>query len=234
MATSQEVAAAVALKYLGYPVTISSAGALVEAVAPGSPAEKAGLAPTDIITAIDGKRVRTPADVRRVMSTHRPGDEVELTIRTGRTLDKKRVATTHCTSGPDCDPKRAVFGIIVSSAPQVKLPFPVKIDTGQIGGPSAGLAFALDLVQELGRDITRGYRVAATGELETDGSVQPIGGVKQKTIGVRRAGVDVFLVPAGDNAKEARKYAGDVKIIPVESFQQALHALATLPPKLKK
>ena len=55
--------------------------------------------------------------------------------------------------------------------------------------------------------------------------------MKQKAIGVRRAGVDVFLVPAGDNAKEARKYAGPVKVIPVESFRQALHALATLPTK---
>ena len=55
--------------------------------------------------------------------------------------------------------------------------------------------------------------------------------MKQKAIGVRRAGVDVFLVPAGDNAKEARKWAGPVKVIPVESFRQALHALATLPAK---
>ena len=90
------------------------------------------------------------------------------------------------------------------------------------------------MVEELGHDITRGYKVAATGELDVDGSVSPIGGVKQKAIGVRRAGVDVFLVPAGDNAKEARKYAGPVKVIPVESFQQALRALATLPAKAKK
>ena len=79
--------------------------------------------------------------------------------------------------------------------------------------------------------MTRGYKVAATGQIEPDGSVLPIGGVKQKTIGVRRAGVDVFLVPAGDNAKEARNYAEGVRVIPVESFRQALHALATLPPK---
>jgi len=107
----------------------------------------------------------------------------------------------------------------------------VKIDAGSIGGPSAGLAFALDVLEELGHDVTRGYKVAATGELDTDGTVEPIGGVKQKAIGVRRAGVDVFLVPAGDNAKEARKWAGPVKVIPVESFRQALHALATLAPK---
>ena len=95
----------------------------------------------------------------------------------------------------------------------------------------AGLAFALDLVEELGHDADHGYKVAATGELALDGSVLPIGAVKQKTIGAREAGVDVFLVPAGSNAKVARKYADGVRIVPVQTFPQALHALATLPPK---
>ena len=70
--------------------------------------------------------------------------------------------------------------------------------------------------------------MAATGEIELDGSVLPIGGVKQKVIGARRSGADVFLVPAGENADEARRHAGDLRIIPVESFRQALQALATL------
>jgi len=98
-----------------------------------------------------------------------------------------------------------------------------------VGGPSAGLPFALDVYEQLGHRIDKGLKIAATGELDLDGSVGPIGGVKQKTFGARAAGVDVFLVPAGDNAVEARRYAGGLRIIPVESFQQALHALATLP-----
>ena len=85
--------------------------------------------------------------------------------------------------------------MIVAPGDAGKLPFPVRIDTGSIGGPSAGLAFALDVLEELGHDVDRGYKVAATGEIFPDGSVGPIGGVKQKTIGVRRAKVDVFLVP---------------------------------------
>jgi PDZ domain-containing protein len=84
-------------------------------------------------------------------------------------------------------------------------------------------------MQKLGRNVLRGHRVAATGEMELDGSVAPIGGVKQKTYGVRQAGADVFLVPAGDNARTARRYAGPVRIIPVRTFGQALRALATLP-----
>ena len=129
------------------------------------------------------------------------------------------------------NPKRAVIGVLVGQASQATLPFPVTINAGSIGGPSAGLAFALDILEELGHRVDRGYKVAATGEIFPDGTVGPIGGVKQKTIGARRAGVDVFLVPAGDNAQEARKYAGSLRIIPVESFQQALRVLATLPPK---
>lgn len=235
MARSQDVAAAVALKYLGRKVVFHPMGALVEAVAADSPAAKAGLEPTDIIVAIDGKPVKSTADVRTLMAKHKPGDRVKIGLRNGKEQVTKDVGTTHCmTAPPDCDPKRAIVGILVKTATQIDLPIPVKIDTGQIGGPSAGLAFALDVLEELGHDVTRGYKVAATGELDTDGTVGPIGGVKQKAIGVDRAGVDVFLVPAGDNYEIARKWAGDVKVIPVESFRQALRALATLPPKPKK
>jgi PDZ domain-containing protein len=84
---------------------------------------------------------------------------------------------------------------------------------------------------ELGRNVDHGYTVAATGQMNLDGSVSPIGGVRQKIFGVRAAHVDVFLVPAGDNTAVARRYAGGVRVIPVKSFPQALRALATLPRK---
>ena len=225
MARSQDIAGAVALKYLGYDVTLRAIGALISEVVEGSPAAKAGLQPTDVIVGVDGTTVRTTADLRRLISKHKPGERVRLTVRSGSGLRQVRVGTIAGDQG------RPLIGILVDQATQVKLPIAVRIDAGSIGGPSAGLAFALDVLEELGHDVDRGYRVAATGELEPDGSVIPIGGVKQKAIGVRRAKVDVFLVPAGDNAKEARKYAGGVRVIAVESFRQALQALATLPPK---
>jgi Lon-like protease len=230
MARSQDIAAAVALKYLGYDVKLASHGALVDDVLPESPAARAGIQPTETIVSVDGRPVQTPTDLRRLLSTHRPGDTVRLGVRSAEGFREVRVKT----AADPHDPRRPVIGVFVLEATQAKLPIPVKIDTGSIGGPSAGLAFALDVLEELGHRVDRGYKVAATGQIEPDGSVLPIGGVKQKTIGVRRAGVDVFLVPAGDNAKEARKYAGPVKVIPVESFRQALQALATLPAKAKK
>ncbi len=121
------------------------------------------------------------------------------------------------------------MGFAPDQAAQIKLPIRVSIDASGIGGPSAGLAFALEVMQKLGRNVLRGHRVAATGEMELDGTVAPIGGVEQKTYGVRASGADVFLVPAGDNARTARRYAGPLRIIPVRNFSQALHALATLP-----
>jgi PDZ domain-containing protein len=84
-------------------------------------------------------------------------------------------------------------------------------------------------MQKLGRDVDRGYRVAATGEIELNGAVGAIGGIKQKVFGAKAAGADVFLVPSGDNANEARRYAGNLRVIAVDNFQQALRKLATLP-----
>jgi PDZ domain-containing protein len=124
-----------------------------------------------------------------------------------------------------------VIGVLVEQAAQVDLPVDVDIKSGDIGGPSAGLPFALDILEELGRDVDRGHRVAATGEIELDGTIEPIGGMLQKAIGVKRAGVDIFLVPAGENARDAARYGKGLRIIPVRNFQQALRALATLPPR---
>jgi PDZ domain-containing protein len=225
MARSQDVAGAVALRYLGYRVTLRAIGALVASVFANSPAAKAGLQPTEVIVGVDGEPVRTTRDLRRLISKHEPGQTVSLTVRSGEGMRRIRVGTIKGGHG------RPVIGIFVDQATQVKLPISVRIDAGSIGGPSAGLAFALDVLEELGRDVDRGHRVAATGELEPDGSVEAIGGMKQKMIGARRAKVDVFLVPAGDNAEVARKYAGPVRVLAVESFRQALRMLATLPQK---
>jgi PDZ domain-containing protein len=180
----------------------------------------------DTIVEAAGRPVRTPGELREAMSTVKAGERVVLRIRRGAQTREVTVRTVSVAGDP-----RALIGIHPVQAADIKLPIKVDIDLGNVCGPSAGLPFALDVLQELGRNIDRGYRVAATGELELDGSVSPIGGMRQKVIGVREAGVDVFLVPTGDNAAVARRYAGNLRVIPVENFQQALHALATLPPK---
>ena len=226
MATSQQIAAAVALRALGHKVVVAANGALVVAV---DPAEPAGgkLVPGDVIVAVDGHRVTTTDGARNLLRRHHPGETVTLGVRNAKGL---RTVTIRTVPDPQ-DRKIPIVGVLLEQAAHIKLPFPVTIDTGNIGGPSAGLAFALEVMEKLGRDVDRGYKVAATGEIFLDGEVGPIGGARQKTIGARQSGVDILLVPAGDNAATARKYAGHMRVIAVESFRQALHALATLPPK---
>lgn len=223
MARSQEIAAAVALRELGYTVDIRQSGALIAAVAPHAPAARV-LLPTDVIVGVDGQTVRTVADLRRLIGRHRPGDEVLLSVRGADGLRRVRVRTI---ADPN-DRSRPLIGVLVEPAARIRLPIDVRIDSGNIGGPSAGLAFALEVLDKLGREVDRGHRVAATGQIELDGSVTPVGAIEQKAIGVRRAGADVFLVPA-ENAAEARRYAGGVRVIPVKTLRQALRALATLP-----
>jgi Lon-like protease len=222
MTRSQSIAAAVALRSAGYKVVAKPTGVLIEQVAGDVPA--AGkLLPTDVVVQTNGKTVRTPPDLRREIGRLHPGDPVRLTVRRGS--EQKQIVVR--TIADPSRPGRAIIGVIVSQAAFIKLPVRVKIDAGNIGGPSAGLAFALDILDQL-KDVDHGRRVAATGQLELDGTVSAIGGVRQKTIGVRRSGIRIFLVPAGDNAVEARRYAKGLRIVPVHSFRQALRALATL------
>jgi PDZ domain-containing protein len=232
MAQSQEIAAAVALRALGYHVDVRGPGTTIDIVEPGTPA--AGkLKPKDIVVRVDGRRAPSLGDLRRLIGKHEPGQSVELTVRRG---DRIRQVFVKTIADPD-HAGRPIIGVRTSCSIQksgIRLPFPVHIDLGQVGGPSAGLAFALDLVEELGRDVDGGYKVAATGELCVDGTVMPVGALKQKTIGAKRAGADVFLVPAGENTKDALRYAGSMRILPVHSFRQALRVLATLPKKRAK
>ena len=223
MKMSQQVAAAVALRSLGYKVVATPIGARIEFADPEAPAG-GKLNPGDVVTAVDGKTIHGPTALRAAIAAAGTSRDLRLTVKRGsKTLE----ATMRPERGPD---GRPVIGVIVSQAASIKLPFAVKIDTGNVGGPSAGLAFALDVLEEMGKDVDHGNKVAVTGAIELDGRVGEIGGVKQKTIGVERAGIKVFLVPAGDNAREARKYARNVRIIPVRTFQQALRELATLQP----
>jgi PDZ domain-containing protein len=185
-----------------------------------------------VIVGANGKPVHTYQQLRAIVGRLRPGQRVRITYRRG---DRTATSSIVTVSGPPPapnQPNRALIGILTSTAFRFKLPFNAKFDLGSVGGPSAGLAFALELLEQRGRDVDHGYRVVATGELAPDGSVLAIGGVEQKTIGARRAHADVFLVPQdGGNARDARRYAAGLRIIAVKSFQQALRALAALPPK---
>ena len=213
MRRSEEIAAVVALRELGYDVVATPRGVLVTTVFGDVPAN-AVLDPGDVIVALDGVPVRTTAELRARIADVRPGaaagadrpPQGQAGRRDG--ADDRRPGRS--VASDRRDPHRAGRGI--------ELPFEVDIDLGRVGGPSAGLPFALEIARQLGRDVTKGCAIAATGALALDGTVAPIGGVKQKTIGARRAGVDYFLVPAGENAEDAQENAEGPRDHPCRKF----------------
>jgi Lon-like protease len=226
MTTSQETAKVVAERALGKKVPILRQGALLLGIVSGDPAAKAGLQPGTIVTSVDGQPVHSAQDLVDDMRPVKPGQSVRLT------LSKRDPVTVRTIASPK--PVHAIIGVSVGDAVRIgKLPVPVKIDTGDIGGPSAGLGFALEIYDSLsGRQLLQGHKIAVTGELDLAGGVHEIGGVQQKTIGAIDAGADTFLVPKGDNLRDAMAAAkGRIHVIGVTSFAQALQVIRGLPPR---
>lgn len=221
MSRSQQIAITVALRELGRQVSVEAAGAEVVLVTPGAPADDELLV-GDVVVEARGEPIATTVDLRQAMRPVRPGSAVELTVR----REGEEVELSVGTQASQQGPRRAVMGVQVRDAQEFDFPLDVEIDAGSVGGPSAGLAFALEIVDELGSDLEDGRRVVATGEITLAGDVLAVGGIRQKTIGAREAGASVFLVPDA-NAAEAREQAGDLEIVPVSDFDEALTALAT-------
>jgi PDZ domain-containing protein len=224
MKVSQEKASVVALRALGLKVPARDAGVRVVDVEPDSHA-RGVLRPQDVVVSANGHAVRNQADLFGVLSRVKVGDVVRIGVKRGN----KRLTYRIRTIADSSRPARAIIGFIPFEMLDAHLPFRIRFNLKDVGGPSAGLAFALEVLEQRGRDVDHGLKVAATGEIQLDGTVTRIGGVKQKTIGARQAHVDAFLVPVdGDNAKLAKRYAHRLRIIPVKTFQQALRSLATL------
>ena len=220
MSRSQLIAITVALRQLGEEVDIDAVGAEVVLVQPDAPAD-GELEVGDVIVEADGEPVQTREDVTAAMRDVEPGDDVTFGVERG----DEQLELTLATRASDSEPRRAVVGILIESAEDFQFPIDIEIDAGSIGGPSAGLAFALDIVDELGDDVDGGRTIVATGALSLEGDVLPIGGVKQKVIGACKAGADVFLVP-DRNAADAREAAEGLEIVAVSDFDEALSVLA--------
>ncbi len=227
MQTSTQTAVIVALEELGYTVPLHNLGAQVNEVTAKSPAD-GHLVPGDLITALDATPTATSQDLVAAIQGHKPGDEVRLTVQPP-TGPVRVEPITLGTSPPALGPAHAFLGISTATKQQASLPVNVTIDPGNVGGPSAGLAFTLGVMNELqSGNLTGGHNVAVTGTIQPDGSVGDVGGVAQKTVAVRRSGAIAFLVPPGEY-KTASQHAGShLKIIEVSSVQQALNALASL------
>lgn len=254
MRTATQEAQYVALTAAGYEPTIEAGAVVVQDILCREFAEDgfecveefpadAVLDAADTILEIDGTPVATLDDLGAELVGAEPGDVVELTI--DRPTEGVMDVSVELASDPT-DPERTIIGFVPFDTRTVDLPFDVSIDTAAVGGPSAGLAFTLALVDELTEgDLTPGRDVAVTGTIRLDGTVGPIGGLEQKVSAVHQHGVEVFLIPAEqielsdpdpDNPDDGicrweclnAAGNGDVVLIPVASLDEALAVLEVL------
>jgi PDZ domain-containing protein len=230
MADAKVSATKVALQAAGFTIKPPS-GVVVEATMPSTP-DAAVLHQGDVIRSAAGKKVVSGSDLSKAVKAHKPGDTIAIGLERDGKPQTVHVRLSKASDGS------TVIGVRVF--PDFQFPVKVSVDTAGIGGPSAGLAMTLAILDKLTPgDLTGGKRVAVTGTIDPDGNVGEIGGIEQKGVSARAAHAQLFIVPqcspqdppdyltaCRQDLVRLRKRAGSkVKIIPVSNFQQALQAL---------
>lgn len=227
---SQESAKVAALKELKIPVR---SWVIVSTVVKGSPSE-GRLHAGDVIKAVDGTAVKQPADVADLVTKHKPGQKVVFTVvpakeqaaaeKAHKTATRTKNVTITTATSDDENEKRAIVGI--SAGTDHTFPFTIDIKLADVGGPSAGLMFALGIYDKLTPgDLTGGKFVAGTGTIDDDGKVGPIGGIALKTVGARDKGAQYFLTPADNCSAAAKDTPGGLTLVKVNTINDALKAL---------
>jgi Lon-like protease len=219
METSQESATTAALRALGYDIPVQIAVGAIVPEAPALGVLKAG----DIIVAVSGVPVTSSQQVAELVRATTPGSTVRFTVlRDGQQLELD-VPTK---PAPD-DASAAAVGIVPEEV--FDYPFEVTIQLDDVGGPSAGLMFALGIIDKLTPgEITGGTFVAGTGEIDDDGTVGSIGGIQQKVVAAYDAGAGVFLTPADNCAAAVSAAPEGLQLVKVDTLQTALDALERL------
>jgi PDZ domain-containing protein len=216
MVSSQQLAQAAALCQLGIPYRVLDTITVVYPQMPATGVLRKG----DIITAVDGRPVTCRASAGMLIRARGPGAVVRLTIDRHGTTRQVRLKTAD--SGG-----KAVVGVGVFE--HYRFPFQVRINVGPIGGPSAGLMFALGIMDKLTPSgLTRGRFIAGTGEISASGAVSPIGGIQQKMAGARAAGATVFLTPAANCPDTAGAVPQGLRLIKVYTLAGAVRDLNAL------
>lgn len=224
MQESKNTAQVIALRRAGYDVEILSEGVAVADFLDFSPS-RGTLEKGDLITAIDGEKTMLAGEVVAAVQKRPVGASVDLTVkRNSEELDLTITTAAH----PD-DPDLAALGIYISTLDwEPVLPIEIKMETGEIAGPSAGLMFVLEILNQLQPgDLAGGQQIAGTGTIDVSENIGPIGGVFQKVIAAERAGADYFLVPV-DNYEEAKSAVKQIELVPLNTLQEALDFLDSL------
>jgi PDZ domain-containing protein len=224
MANSKLAATKVALEEVGYKVPID--GLTVQGTVKDLPAARV-LRSKDVIVSIDGKQIRAVDDLSAAIKRTGPDAEVSLGVRRSGQLRTIRVGTRTSEGS-------TVIGVLIT--PRYDFPVKVSINTNDIGGPSAGLAMSLAVIDNLTPgELTGGKRVAVTGTISDDGSVGEIGGIEQKAVAAKSAGAQLFIVPKCSDTTgrdgclkdlaRAKKRSGGTPVVPVANVDDALRAL---------
>jgi PDZ domain-containing protein len=242
MQQSQDSAKYVALTRLGYTVDADPPEITVTEVCPGAPAYHQLQAGDQVVT-VGGQDVAALEDVAKYVQEHQPGEKLDVGfLRNGDKLTTTVTTGRVSRDGRSCEKVTAVskigtacLGVTMQPFVTYRFPIDIKINTQMVGGPSAGLAFTLAIMDNLTPgSLTGGGRVAVTGTIAPDGSVGAVGGVEQKAITARHNSVDLMIVPKTE-LKDARRGAGSMKVVGVDTVDGALTALrqhggAPLPP----
>ena len=228
MSQAETAAKVASLRHLGYTVTAHPAGAVIAGTFPGTPADGV-LQVGDVVTAVDGTPTLSAQALTTALTPYHSGDTVTFTVRRNGTAPPGPVRLTLRRTVVDVDGAHVVVTVGIEPEDQVDYtyPFPVSIDVVDIGGPSAGLAMTLGVIDTLGGGhLTGGRTVAATGTMDAAGNVGDVGGVAQKTVAVEKAGASIFLVPPQEYAAAMSKDRPGLKVYAVSTLDQALHVLA--------
>jgi PDZ domain-containing protein len=219
---SKQAALGVAYEALGFDA-IKGTGATVAGVVGGSPADGV-LAEGDTVVEVEGDEVDLSFEVSAALAGSAPGDEVGLVVE-GADGGRRDVRVV-LGENPDV-PGTPFLGVLLQTRDfELDFPFDVTIDSEDIGGPSAGLAFTLEVLDRLtAGELTGGMSVAATGEIGLDGRIGPIGGAAQKGVAVEDAGISLFLVPRGNLEQATRETSSALRVEPVDTLEDALDVL---------
>jgi PDZ domain-containing protein len=227
MDQSIDAAEYVALTRLGYQVGFTGDGVSVTQVEPGSPADGT-LQVGDLIKEIDGQSVLTADDAAAVIRAHAIGDTITISgLRNDQPFSVQVTLAPH----PDIEGAPMVGVVLETVNLRLTLPIDLKVDSRNIGGPSAGMMYAITILDVLTpEDLTRGHRIAGTGTISTDETVGAIGGVRQKVYGARSVGAEYVIVPADNYADAITAADNDIQVVSVNTLQDALDFLDSLQP----
>ena len=227
MRTSENVAIAVALKNIGYEIESKGDGVAVVGLLEDSPV-KDKLKKGDLINSINNIEIFSATEFISTLRTYSIGETVSIgLLREVDGVKEQMYIKTTLIEHVEYEGEPMVGFLATTVNERFDFPFEIDIKTGNVGGPSAGLMMALNVYNNLiPEDITNSMIVAGTGTIEIDGSVGPVGGVKQKIIAAKRAGAELILVPVA-NFDEAQPFeTGETAIVAVDSFVEALSVIS--------